>query len=289
MTDTEVTYTPVGGDVAVALDAARDNVTVLVGDIPHGGAYAIRDDVSVQINDYERYQPEPVRARGTVKALTADGFIAAYTHRTVNDARHGAVIYANPDACALVAVLDDDHGTHPGWRNHRINLTLQHTPEWLHWTGHQGLHSQAYFAEAIEEGQDEIVGTPNATVMLEIAQKFEASVGGKFRQEGRLDDGSVKFSYEETVDAKVGEGLIPVPKSFLVRVRPFWGAVPRDVEARVRYTCRGGELKIGYVLHRPDDVKRDAFATDVLGHVREELPDVVVVEGVPADPTPAGR
>jgi uncharacterized protein YfdQ (DUF2303 family) len=286
---TELAMADASGVVA-ALEAAQDHAQVL--DADGDGTLLVvahRSDRLIQQIDLECYEDKPTRSRGTVKALTADGFIASYRHRIVGDDDPSAVIYGDPDRCALVAVLNDDHDTAPGWRDHRIELALQATPEWQHWTSNQGLHSQAHFAEAIEEGQDEIVGTPNATVMLEIAQKFEASVGGKFRQEGRLDDGSVKFSYEETVDAKVGEGLIPVPKSFTVRVRPFWGAEPRDVEARVRYTCRGGDLKIGYVLHRPDEVKRDAFATDVLGHIRGELPAATLIEGRPADQTRRGR
>lgn len=289
MSDTMPEVTP-AGDVAAALAAAEDHAQVL--DADGDGTLLVvahRNDRVLAHVDLERYEAEPVRSRGTVKALTADGFIASYRHRSTVGAEHQGVIYADLDACRLVAVLNDDHSSHTGWRDHRIDLALQATPEWQHWTGHQGLHAQAFFAQAIEDGQDEIVGVPNATVMLEIAQKFEASVGGKFRQEGRLDDGSVKFSYEETVDAKVGDGLIPVPKSFTVRVRPFWGAGPRDVEARIRYTCRSGELKIGYVLHRPDEVKRDAFAADVVGHVRAELPAATVIEGVPADALKAGR
>lgn len=275
--------------VAAALDAAEKHAQVI--DANGDGTLLVvahRNDRQIKEIDLERYEDRPLRHRGTVKALTADGFIATY--KQLSTGFDVAVVYAHPDKTALVAVLNDDHHeAGPGWRDHRIELALQATPEWLHWTNHQGLHSQAYFAEAIEEGQDEIVGTPNATVMLEIAQKFEASVGGKFRQEGRLDDGSVKYSYEETVEAKVGDGLIPVPKSFTVRLRPFWGAQPVDVQARVRSTCRGGELKIGYVLHRPDEVRRDAFATDVVDHVRVELADATVIEGVPAEATKAGR
>jgi uncharacterized protein YfdQ (DUF2303 family) len=278
------------GDVASALDAAEkhaqivdttDDSTVLV--------IARRNDRIIDQLDLERYEDQPVRPRGTVKALTADGFITTYQRRADADNKL-ATIYANPDACRLVAVLNDDHWNDgAGWRDHRIQLDLQPTPEWAHWTGHQGLGSQQRFAETIDEGQDEIVGTPNATIMLEIAQKFEASVGGKFRQEGNIADGSAAFAYEETVDAKVGEGLIPVPKTFTVKLRPFYGAEPRKVEARVRYTCRGGELKIGYVLHKPDEAKREAFVTDVLGSLETALEGATIIEGVPADPTPAGR
>jgi uncharacterized protein YfdQ (DUF2303 family) len=276
--------------VAAALDAAEKHAQTLLTDVD-GTVLVVahRNDRQIDQIDLERYEAEPVRSRGTVKALSADGFIDSYRHRTVEDARFGAVIYANPDNCALVAVLDDDYGSHPGWRKHRIELALQTTPEWQHWTGHQGLGTQRRFAEVIEAGQDEIVGQPNATLMLEIAQEFTASIGGKFVQKGRLANGTVQLAYEETVDAKVGEGLVPVPPSFTVRLRPFYGAEPRDLEARVRYTCRAGELQIGYSLHRPDEVKREAFAVDVLGHVREQLPDATVIEGVPAEPTPAGR
>lgn len=285
-----MTTEPTTSDVAAALEAAEPQAQILDA---NGDStllvVAARNDRQVHQIDLERFEREPVRSRGTVKALSADGFIAAYRHRTVEDASYGAVIYADPDGCQLIAVLDDDYAGHPGWREHRIELALQPTPEWMHWKGHQGLGSQQRFAETVEEGQDEIVGEPNATLMLEIAQEFTASIGGKFTQKGRLRDGSVQFVYEETVDAKVGEGLVDVPQFFTVRLRPFYGAEPRDIEARVRYTCRAGELKIGYVLHRPDEVQREAFAVDVVANVREQLPDTVLVEGVPAEALQPGR
>lgn len=291
---TELVSVPDTSGIAAALDAAEKHAQVL--DANGDGTLLVvahrNDRVLAQI-DLEKFEDQPTRSRGTVKALTAQGFVAAYKQRTFEDDPDGnpgpTVTYANPDQCRLVAVLNDDQPGKAGWRDNRIELALQATPEWTHWTGHQGLGSQQRFAETIDEGQDEIVGTPNATVMLEIAQKFTASFGGKFHQEGNIADGSMAFSYTETADAKVGEGLIPVPKSFTVRLRPFYGAEPRDIEARVRYTCRAGELKIGYVLHRPDEVKRDAFAADVLGHIQAELPDATLIEGVPAEPTKAGR
>jgi uncharacterized protein YfdQ (DUF2303 family) len=276
----------VGSDgIAAALEAAVPHAQVIENPNSTVHVVARRQDRTIEQLDLERYEDAPFRPRGTVKALDPEGFVAL--HRRLAD--DSTTIYANSDTCALVAVINDDLGTAAGWRDHRIALQLQPTPEWKHWTGHQGLGTQARFAETIEDGQDEIVGTPNATIMLEIAQKFEASVGGKFRQEGNIADGSTAFVYEETVEAKVGEGLIPVPKNFTVKLRPFYGAEPREIEARVKYTCRGGELKIGYVLTRPDEFQRQAFLQDVLGYVEAELPDAASVEGVPAEPTPAGR
>lgn len=278
------------GDIAAALDAARENVTVLTGDTPAALPVARRNDVAVEILDYEKFLPEPVRARGTVRVFTAEGFTAAYQHRTVDDARYGAVIYADPDQCRLVAVIDDDYGAHPGWREHRVQLDLKTTDEWTLWHNGQGYGTQEAFAEVVEAGEKEIVD-PSATTMLDIAQTFHATVGAKVKRANRLSDGRTQFVYDEDIEASAGAaGELTIPGTFTIRVRPFLGSEPVEVECRLRYRVeRGGAFKIGYQMDRPDEVKRESFARDVLDQVRVALPDAIVIEGVPAGPTPAGR
>lgn len=293
MPDTTLEALP-SGDVAAALEAAEKHAQILPDVVDDGTLIVVahRDDRVVEQIDLERYEAQPTRPRGTVKALTADGFVAAHKQLAGPEGRADAVIYANPDSCALVAVLNDDHQDGgPGWRDHRIQLSLQTTPEWQHWTTNKGLKSQQQFAEIIEAGEDDIIGTPSATTMLEIAQTFHASIGAKFKQQGILRSGKTQLVYEEDIDAKgqTSEGLVDLPDSFTVAVRPFYGAEPRELVCKLRFRIKGGELAIGYTLNRPDEVKREAFATDVVGFVREQLTDATVIEGVPAEPTSAGR
>lgn len=291
MTDTTL-ESFAGGDVAAALAAAQPLAqiidhhagdSVIVTATPSSGG-----SVTTHYHDLERYLPVPERQRGTVRAFTADGFVAAFEQRTVDGSL--ATVYADLDRCRLTAVLNDDVDNVAGWRDHRIAYQPQLTPEWQHWTAHQGLVSQAEFAAALEEGETELVD-PAPTVMLEIAQTFHASTSAKFKQHGRLRDGRTQLVYEEDIDAKAGdgEGLVTIPDTFTIRVRPFYGAEPVDVTCRLRYRVERGDLRIGYTIHRPDEVVRTSFLADVVGQVRDALPGWPVIEAAPADPLTPGR
>lgn len=265
-------------DVAAALDATED--LVQTAELTPGlHVIATRSTATSKTIHTERFEQRPERPRGTVKAVTQDGFVRAL-ELVVADR---AVVYANPDTCQLVAVVNDDRAGDAGWRDHRIELDLRPTPEWDLWTKHQGLGSQEKFANVIEEGQAEIVD-PSSTVMLDLAQTFAATTAAKFRQAGRLQDGRQQFVYEEEIEAKAGEsGSLAIPAEFLLGLRPFFGADRYEVLARLRYRLSRGELQIGYQLHRPEDVKRKAF--DELVAAVESRTDLPLVHGIPAAPT----
>ncbi|MEJ7846265.1 MAG: DUF2303 family protein [Acidimicrobiales bacterium] len=241
-----------------------------------------RNDTVREVIDIEPWQATPTRHRGTVTALTGPGFaIAVQTHMEVE--AYAAAVYADADACQLVAVLNDDSGGIVGWRDHRVLLDLRPTPEWTLWTNGQGLGKQARFAETIEQGEAEIV-RPSATEMLDLAQTFHAATAAKFKAGNRLQDGRQQLVYEEDIQASAGgAGTAAIPSEFLVGLRPFHGAERYEVRARLRFLVRGGELSIGYFLHRADEVRRLAFA-DVVAKVAEDLSSLPLIEGRPAAP-----
>jgi len=234
---------------------------------------------SLQMVDTWRENDRPRRAVGTIEASSAAGFVNAV--KRVDPVDYG--VYANFAREQLVAVLNDDTPTGPGWRDHRVELVLEPSVEWRHWFDNQGLKDQEAFAELIEEGLPDIV-EPAAATMLELAQTFEASLSGRFKQAGRLANGVRQYVFEEDVDAKAGHGgTIDIPEKFTIRVRPYVGSEPISVEARLRHKVRDGKLQIGYLLVRPEDVKAKAFEGIVV-EVGDTL-DVTVVEG--SAPPPA--
>lgn len=266
-------------DLAAALDAARPNATQIDVAAPSSVvALTRRDDVVVEIVDLEAHQPTPTRQSGIIRALNADGFIRTVQRLEVQGIQE-AVVYADADACQLVAILNDDTAGVPGWRDMRVGFEPQATPEWSHWINNQGLVEQAKFAKALEDGETEI-RTPSATVMLDLAQTFNASTTAKFKQAGRLKDGRTQLVYEEEIDATAGEGIAAVPDSFTIEVRPFYGAEPVTVECRLRYRIDRGDLRIGYTIHRPEEIRRTSFAVDVVGKV--EAAGLAVLDAVPA-------
>jgi hypothetical protein len=117
-------------------------------------------------------------------------------------------------------------------------------------------------------------------VVLEIAESFQASVSGSFKQAQRLANGQVHFEWVENVDATAGDrGEIEIPKQLELSIRPFLGEEPVALTALLRYRVRDGQLRIGYKLVRPADVIR--FALDVIRErLAGEFPRVYL--GVPA-------
>lgn len=265
-----------GSDVGAALDAARPNVDLLV-DRDDLLVSVTRNDTFTTAHDMEKWGGSPTRHRGTRKALTAEGFIALADELGTATTR----VYADIDGLNLVAVLNDDASVLPGWRDHRVTFAPTATPEWTHWISNVGLHKQDKFAQIIEDGETEI-RTPTATVMLDLAETFNASTQAKFKQAGRRRDGRVQFAYEEDIEATAGDGLVEIPPTFTVELRPFYGATPVLVECKLRYRLERGDLSIGYAIHRPEEIQRQAFLTDVVARVLDAV-SVPVIDAIPAD------
>lgn len=216
--------------------------------------------------DTEQWAAAPRRARGTVQVHDADSFARAVRQRAAIDE---VALYANEETKQLIAVLNDDlvdsSGDQvPDWRDHRVELSLRARPEWTHWRSIDGRYiDQEAFAEHIERGLPELVA-PAAAEALEIAQTFQATVSARFKQGSRLRDGAQQFQYEEDIEASAGSsGLLTIPDQLVIRVAPFFGATAVDVSARFRFRLKAGELSLGYLLDRPDEVERTAFSNIV--------------------------
>jgi uncharacterized protein YfdQ (DUF2303 family) len=244
-----------------------------------------------QTLDLERFQDEPDRTRGTVPVADAPSFIAYYERhaKATEPSNSGSqpFLYAHQDSGTVQAVFNDDTAGVPGWRDHRVVLTLAATPEWKLWAGKHGtLMSHADFAEHIEDGLSDIE-TPPAADMLELAQSFQARTKVAFQSGYRTDSGQRALEYVETTTASAGQnGKITIPEQFTIGVAPWEGAPSYRIQARLRYRIENGNLRIGYVLVRPHEVLRAAF-TDVIEALAEAT-GATAVRGVPAD-SPRGR
>lgn len=264
MTDTTI------GDVTAALDYAENHALTDTIDIGDDRIIVRRRGDELWDLFDTRPTGTPRRSTGTVQVHDADSFVEAMVQRA--SANEGAladvVVYADADAIALTAVLNDDHPDQPGWRDYRVALKLTRTEEWKAWFQGQGLGSQQKLAERIEDGLPEIVN-PSGAEMLEIVQTLHVNVGVKCKSGHRLANGETQFVYEEDVQASAGKtGTLTIPNEFELGVAPFLGTVPYAVKARLRFKPpRGGELQIGYILDRPEAVERDAFA-DIVTRVK---------------------
>lgn len=221
-------------------------------------AAIVADGHRVEVLDLDGQMPAPFRTSGIYRPATVDALIAhVERHR---DPDH-TTIWVHPTSGQVIAVFNDASAEgETGWRDHRSQLDLHRTPEWMFWIAKDGkLMSQLEFAEHMEDGVKEIV-EPAAADMLELAQSFHATQSGSFRSAHRLQDGTVQVQYDETIDAVAGRSQeIPIPQTFTLAVSPFLGEDPYRVTARLRYRLNGGKLTLGYRLERPDEVIRDAL------------------------------
>jgi uncharacterized protein YfdQ (DUF2303 family) len=264
------------GDVAAALAYAEDHQREDTIDLGHG-RILVRKRLGAGAETWEPWDTTdpacPARSAGTIHVYDARSFADAVKQRV---AAAETVVYVDETTRAMTAVLNDDGVGTPQHRDYRVALALRLTPEWEAWVDGQGLGSQERFAERIEDGEPEIVATklsddgpptPTAADMLEIAQTFHAASDVQFKSGTRLADGTTQLVFEENVQAHAGaNGSLKVPEVFTLALAPFAGADLFRVHCKVRYRIvrqgnKAGELQIGYVMVRPDDVLKAAFAT----------------------------
>lgn len=211
----------------------------------------------LELPDLSAWRSSPTRKTGTYLPSTVQAFIDYVGKHAIPDS---TTIWVHPTSGHVEAVIDDHAADVPDWREHRVKLDLQHTPEWLYWIGQNGKPmTQEEFAEHIEGGLDEIE-EPDAATMLEIAQTFHASVGSTFRSSVRLQSGQQQLLYDEEVSAAAGaKGNLTVPTKILLGVAPFIAEDRYKVAATLRFRLRSGNLSLSYHLDRPDAVIRDAL------------------------------
>jgi uncharacterized protein YfdQ (DUF2303 family) len=218
----------------------------------------VRNDERVEIHDLEKHLVEPTRARGSATVHTPDDFIALVNRLSNTDA---TTAWANVNTGTITAVIND-HATwaDPGWRDHTAKLVLQEDEDWKLWSQRDNtLCSQAEFSQFIEDVFHTVV-EPDAATMLEVSRTMRAATRVDFEQAVRLDNGDVQIRYQEITDSKAGQkGQLEVPERVTVRLSPWRGVEPRDMDARLRWRIQEGRLLIGYRIVRPDVFRDEVF------------------------------
>jgi uncharacterized protein YfdQ (DUF2303 family) len=228
--------------------------------------------------DLGAMQPAPLRKRGSVTVFDAASFNQVLADNA--DAGNVAIyIDRNPERPSVVAVLNGNGRTGPGWSDFRVRIEFRRTPQWEKWRAIDGkMLPQATFAEFIEDNLADIADPPGAT-MLEIVTYLQATRTVNFRSALRLPSGAIQFQNIEDIDAKVGAGLIAVPETFTLGVAPLFGLPPYKVPARFRYRIQDGKLALGVRLQRVEDVMGQ-LVEDVIAKI-ERGANVSVMDGLP--------
>lgn len=255
-TEGELLTSAATGDTASLIEAVRQtNVPhVLDPDVPQ--LVIVPAGAIPTMPDLEKWRAAPTRRTGTYRPATVEAF-SAVTELYANDA---TTVWVHPTSGRVVAVFDDNAAEDPGWGQHRADLQLRATPEWLYWANaDKTMLGQEAFAEHIEGGLEEIV-TPDAADLLEIAQSFHATKDSTFRSQTRLASGETQFQYDEQLQATAGaKGDLTVPTVILLAIAPFIGEDRYKITARLRFRLSSGRLTIGYFLDRPESVLQDAL------------------------------
>lgn len=221
-----------------------------------------------KFHELDQLREKPRRIEQNIRVHTAESFILYWNAFATED----SIILVDTKKASMLGIIDFhmDSG-HPDWCAHRLHFTMIETREWAGWKSNNGIWvGQEDFGLFIEERIDEIIDPPGAE-MLEIALNLKAKTGINFRTSTRLDNGEIKFLYEETIDASAGiKGEMKIPETFTIGLRLFECGEPYKIGARLRYRIKDGRLSLKYDLIRPHKT-HDAAIDDTIGNIRKVI------------------
>ncbi|WP_240431465.1 YfdQ family protein [Pectobacterium parmentieri] len=232
-----------------------------------------------EVVSLERNQLQPSLINQKVNMVAVHSLIA-YVSR-FSDLR--SVIFADNTKTRVVAVLDYHASPEsPQWGNHKAVYDCPYSKEWNEWVaGNKSAKGQADFAEFIENHigdiapvSDTYVG-PAGSSLLEMVLEFQETRQSQFKSVRRLQDGTFQMSYS---DEKNGGGNTILPEKISLAIAPFHNGSPYQVDARIRYRLRDGQLVLWYELIEPEKIVEHAF-TQIITDLQNALPNVPVYEG----------
>lgn len=245
--------------------------------IPGHGIHPSR----VEKIDLEAGNLKPVRKRGVVTVFDAASFNQAILDNA--DAGDCAIYFdRNPDAPSVVAILNGNGKSGPGWTDFRVKIEFRATPQWAKWKAIDGkMLSQVQFAEFIEDNIEDIA-EPSGATMLEIATYLEAVRTVNFRSGVRLTSGAIQLRHEQDDQLKVGANTVDFPETIKLGISPIFGLPSYSVPARFRYRITEGKLTLGIRLQRVETMMAQ-IVEDVIAKI-ERGSNVSVLDGRAPEP-----
>lgn len=212
---------------------------------------------------YNSFAAHPQRVKATVNTLDAASFIDYWQRFSDENSR----LFADETSVSVTGILDyhGQGGGGPRWCEHKLKLTLRHSPEWTVWMGANGQAnkmSQSDFGEFVEDNTPDFIN-PNAATMMELARSLEAKSDVEFQSGVRMNNGQVQITFNEQVKGVYGSGKVDIPESFEIAIPVFVGGERKKLTARLRYRINGGKLVIWYDLLRAKQLARDEFVEQV--------------------------
>lgn len=236
------------------------------------------------VKSLEDYQLNPSIIRQSVRLISASSLIA-YT-KQYSDLR--TAIFADKVNTCIVSVLDyhtaatADTAQAPQWGKHRATYDCPFSDEWKEWhSKDKSAMNQTDFGEFLENHIQDIApisdnyAGPSGTDLLEMVLAFSETRKAEYKSVKRLQDGTLQLSYS---DEKSGSGNTKLPEKISLAIAPFHNGEKYQVEARIRYRLRDGQLVLWYELIEPKKIVEHAF-TAIVVDLEEQLQDIPVYEG----------
>lgn len=195
------------------------------------------------------------------------------------------------DPAVASTVTPDYDDAHAELCKHQVNLTLPFSLEWSTWTQNSGkLGSHRDFATFLEENAIDVLPLPARplattaeeadapTTLLEMTRSLQVVQNVDFTSSVRHGDyDRVDFSKQADATAK---GSIQLPLSFNLMIPVYFGEQSVQVTAFIRKKIDDGQLKIGYALHRAENVRQEEFHR-IVGQVSSQV-ELITLYGKPS-------
>lgn len=224
----------------------------------------------------EEWRNYPDHRRGVAIVGDVQSFIDLVNRHKHDD----SVVFVNSDwrKPSMTSVIDYHcvDATGPAdFGMHRVHYAFPFSDEWKVWQKFDGQPmDQATFAEFIEERAPDMTTLPEAEAahharelqvakigmpmeIFELARGLEVNVGGKVKQNIKLQSGEAKISFVEEHTGRDGQP-ITVPGAFALRIPLFYNQEPIDIPVRLRYRIVGGQVVWIYKLFRVDRLVTEA-------------------------------
>lgn len=229
------------------------------------------------IRSLEEFQLSPSHIRQSVKLISA-GSLIAYIKK-YQDER--TVVFADKENTCITSVLDyHQSATAANWGGHRAYYDCPFSDDWKEWSAKdKSLMNQTDFAEFLENHIQNIapVGDnykgPSGTDLLEMVLAFQETRKAEFKSVRRLSDGTFQMSYS---DEKSGSGNTSMPEKISLAISPFHNGTAYQVDARIRYRLRDGQLVLWYELVEPKKIIEHAFQ-EIVVDMENQLGELIPI------------
>lgn len=218
-----------------------EQLAVAAGKLPPdyaGGAVILPEGSTVE--SLEHLQDEPNRQRLRYTTERIDDYVR-YVNDEAGDGRGAVVIRSNGSGAD--GWIDFGHDASPGWREHRAELRMHHSPELQALIeASKAALSQRALMDWIEDWAHIITPTRDNEPMplpkaLAAIRKVDITASAKKTSEER-DLGATRSSIEE-IEARAAKGELP--GTFLVRASVYPQTTEREITARLTLRTGGEE------------------------------------------------